>query len=125
MDHTKKSKYISFRVTEEQAIEIEMAALDAGIRAREWCRNVVLEKLGSDAALTPNERLLFQNLIRVQYLVTQGFQLLADRSLTSEGWKKLRANAKYRVSEIVTSVLETYTDKRRDRTSELLSYRKE
>jgi hypothetical protein len=45
MDHTKKSKYISFRVTEEQAIEIEMAALDAGIKAREWCRNVVLEKL--------------------------------------------------------------------------------
>ena len=125
MDHTKKSKYISFRVTEEQAIEIEMAALDAGIKAREWCRNVVLEKLGCDAALTPNERLLFQNLIRVQYLVTQGFQLLADRNLTSDGWKKLRGNAKYRVSELVTSVLETYTEKRRDRTSELVSYRKE
>ena len=117
MDHTKKSKHISFRVTEEQAIEIEMAALDAGIKAREWCRNVVLEKLGSDAALTPNERLLFHTLIRVQYLVTQGFQLLADQNLTSDGWKKLRANAKYRVSELVTSVLETYTEKRRDRTS--------
>ena len=87
MDHTKKSKHISFRVTEEQAIEIEMAALDAGIKAREWCRNVVLEKLGSDAALTPNERLLFHTLIRVQYLVTQGFQLLADQNLTSDGWK--------------------------------------
>src|ERR1041385_5459971 len=87
MDHTKKSKHISFRVTEEQAIEIEMAALDAGIKGREWCRNVVLEKLGSDAALTPNERLLFHTLIRVQYLVTQGFQLLADQNLTSDGWK--------------------------------------
>ena len=31
--------------------------------------------------------------------------------------EKLRANAKYRVSELVTSVLETYTEKRRDRTS--------
>jgi hypothetical protein len=99
--------------------------LDAGIKAREWCRNVVLEKLGSAAALTPNERLLFHTLIRVQYLVTQGFQLLADQNLTSDGWKKLRANAKYRVSELVTSVLETYTEKRRDRTSELVSNRKE
>ena len=87
MDHTKKSKQISFRVTEEQAIEIEMAALDAVIKAREWCCNVVLEKLGSDAALTPTERLLFRTLIRVQYLVTHGFQLLADRNLTSDGWK--------------------------------------
>jgi len=76
MDHTKKSKYISFRVTEEQAIEIETAALDAGIKARAWGRNVVLEKLGADAALTPNERLLFQNLIRVRYLVTQDFNCL-------------------------------------------------
>lgn len=68
MDHTKKSKHISFRVTEQQLIEIEMAALDAGLRAREWCRDVVLERLGADTALTPNERLLFQNLVRVQYL---------------------------------------------------------
>jgi len=47
-----------------------MAAVYAGIRAREWCRDVVLAKLESDDVLTPNERLLFQNLIRVQYLVT-------------------------------------------------------
>lgn len=92
MDHTKKSKYISFRVAEEQLIEIEMAAVDAGVKAREWCRVVVLEKLGSDTTLTPNERPLFQNLVCVQYLVTHGFQLLADQSLTSEGWKNLRAN---------------------------------
>jgi len=124
MDHTKKSKYISFRVAEEQLIEIEMAALDAGIRAREWCRNVVLERLGSDTALTPNERLLFQNLVRVQYLVTHGFQLLADQSLTSEGWKNLRANAKNRASEIANSVLNCYAEERRVRRSELLAYRK-
>jgi hypothetical protein len=73
MEHTKKSKYISFRVTGEQLIEIEMAAVDAGVEAREWCRDVVLAKLGSDDVLTPNESLLFQNLVRVQYLVTHGF----------------------------------------------------
>jgi hypothetical protein len=101
-----------------------MAALDAGIKAREWCRNLALEKLGSDAALTSNERLLFQNLIRVQYLMTQGFQLLADRSLTATGWKTT-SKCEIPRSEIVTFLLETYTDKRRARTSELVSYRKE
>jgi len=124
MDHTKKSKYISFRVTEEQLIEIEMAAVDAGVKPREWCRAVVLEKLGSQTTLTQNERLLFQNLVRVQYLVTHGFQLLADKSLTGEGWKNLRANARHRVSEITSSALESFVEKRRARKSELLDYRK-
>jgi len=30
-----------------------MAAVDAGIKAREWCRDVVLATLGSDEVLTP------------------------------------------------------------------------
>lgn len=36
MAHIKKSKYISFRVTEAQLKEIDMAATDAGLKAREW-----------------------------------------------------------------------------------------
>ena len=67
MDH-KKSRKIYF-----------VLRYSGASKAREWCRNVMLEKPGS---------------------------------------------RKYGVSEIVTSVLETYIDKRRDRTSELVSYRK-
>jgi hypothetical protein len=47
--------------------------------------------------MTRSERFLFQHLVRVQYLVTQGFQLLADNKLTGEEWKQLRLNSKQRV----------------------------
>ena len=97
MAHPKKSKYISFRVTEEQLNQIEAAALDALAKPREWCREEVLEKLGHAPAMTRSERFLFQHLVRVQYLVTQGFQLLADNKLTGEEWKQLRLNSKQRV----------------------------
>src|SRR5690242_11792365 len=108
MAHPKKSKYISFRVTEEQLNEIEAAALDALAKPREWCREVVLAKLGYAPAMTRSERFLFQHLVRAQYLVTQGFQLLADNKLTGEEWKRLRANAKQKVSELTDSALASY-----------------
>ena len=78
MAHAKKSKYISFRVTEEQLNEIE-AALDALANTREWSREVVLEKLGYAPAMTRSKRLLFHHVIRVQSLVTPGF---SNSSLT-------------------------------------------
>ena len=53
---------------------------------------------------------MFQYLIRAQYLVTQGFQLLADHNLTSEEWKKLRANAKHRVPELAEAALASYAE---------------
>ena len=41
-----KTKYISFRVTEAQLIEIETAATHVGSKTRDWCRSVVLERVG-------------------------------------------------------------------------------
>ena len=111
MAHTKKSKYISFRVTEEQLNEIETVAVDAGVKTREWCREVVLEKLGYAPAMKRSERFLFHHLIRAQYLVTQGFQLLADNNLTGEEWKMLRANAKQKVSELTDAALASYAER--------------
>jgi hypothetical protein len=124
MVHAKKTRFISFRISEELLIEVEMAAVDAGVKGREWCRDIVLAKLGSEDVLTPNERLLFQNLLRVQYPMIHGFQLLADHNLTIEEWKKLRANVKDRASEIAFAVLERHAEKRHARKSELLSYGK-
>lgn len=111
MAYPKKVKYISFRVTEEQLNEIKEASLDALAKPREWCRQVVLEKLGYTPAMTRSERFLFQHLVRAQYLVTQGFQLLADNNLTGEEWKKLRANAKQKVSELTDSALASYAQR--------------
>jgi hypothetical protein len=111
----KKTKYISFRVTEEQLIEIETAAINAGAKPRDWCRRIVLERLGHRPSLTIGERLLFEQFVRAQYLVTQGFQLLADDNLTTDEWKRFRAIANEQTSELAEKALATFARSNRQK----------
>jgi hypothetical protein len=55
--------------------------------------------------LSKVERLLLEHFVRAQYLVTQGFQLLADDNLTGDQWNKLRAIATERASELADNAL--------------------
>lgn len=109
MTQPKRSKYISFRLTEEQLTRIETAALDVGFHAGEWCRQVVLEQLREPQPMTKCERLLFANFVRAQYLLINGFQLLADGKLTGEEWKRLRAAAVQNAPEIARRVLSEHS----------------
>jgi len=81
---------ISFRLTDEawNGIQKEIAGRD--LTAHEWCRKAALERLNSDYGLSKVERLLLEHFVRAQYLVTQGFQLLADDNLTGDQWKTPR-----------------------------------
>ena len=106
-----KDRTISYRITEQEWIEIEKRLTNAGESPHQWARSALLEKLRRNDELTRAERLLFHHSIRAQYLITQGFQMLADHSLTTEDWKKLRLNAKLRVPELVESALASYAKK--------------
>ena len=106
-----KERTISYRITEEAWNEIEKRAATAGESPHQWARSALLEKLIRNDELTRADRFLFHHLVRAQYLITQGFQMLADQSLTSEAWQKLRVNAKHRVSELVESALASHTEK--------------
>jgi hypothetical protein len=105
-----KERTISYRITEEAWRAIEKRAANSGESPHQWARSVLLEKLSRVDELTPGERVLFHYLIRAQYLLTQGFQLIADHHLTSEEWKKLRANAKHRVTELAEAALASYAE---------------
>ena len=107
---------ISFRLTDDAWLGIQNEITGTDLTPHEWCRHAVLEKLTGNYGLSRSERLLFQHLVRAQYLVTQGFQLLADHNLTGEEWKKLRANAKHRASEIAEAALASYAEKGAQRT---------
>ena len=100
---------ISFRVTGETWLGIQRAIDGSNLTPHEWCRRSALQRLNKNGGLSRSERLLFQHLIRAQYLITQGFQMLADNTLTSEQWKALRANAMQRASEIADAALASYT----------------
>jgi len=115
MVYAKKTRFISFRISEEQLIEIETAATNAGAKPRDWCRTVVLERVGHQPSLTAGERLLFEQFVRAQYLVTQGFQLLAEDNLTAAEWKRFRAIATEQTSELAETVLAMYARRSRQK----------
>src|ERR687892_2154474 len=96
---------ISFRLTDEAWLDIQKQIADSDLTAHEWCRKAALERLNNNYGLSKAERLLLEHFVRAQYLVTQGFQLLADDKLTGEHWKKLRVIATERASEITDNAL--------------------
>ena len=96
---------ISFRLTDEAWLGIQKQITGSNLTAHEWCRKAALERLNNNYDLSKSERLLLEHFVRAQYLVTQGFQLLADGNLTGDQWKKLRAIATERASELTDNAL--------------------
>lgn len=100
---------ISFRLTNEAWLGIQKETQSSHLTPHAWCRRAALERLNGNRGLSKSERFLFHHLVRAQYLVTHGFQLLADHKLTNEEWKQLRLNAKHHVSELVEAALARHT----------------
>lgn len=96
---------ISFRLTDELWLRVEEEVAETDLTAHEWCRLVVMERLDRDHGLSKSERILLEQFACSQYLVANGFQLLADDNLTSEAWKKFRAIANEKTSEIADVAL--------------------
>ena len=114
---SEKERTISYRVTEEEWNAIEKRAATVQESPHQWARSAMFEELRRNDELTRGDRFLFLHLVRAQYLITQGFQMLADDSLSSEEWKKLRVNAKHKVSELADSALASYARKGAERVS--------
>ena len=110
MPAAEKEKTIAYRVTEDAWSEVEKRAAKAGESPHQWARSALLETLNRNDELTPGDYLLFEHFVRAQYLFTQGFQLLADGKLTGEEWKKLRAAANQRASELAETALARYAE---------------
>lgn len=96
---------ISFRLTDELWLRVEQEVAETALTAHEWCRLAVLEKLNDEHGLSKSERILFEQFARGQFLVTQGFQLLAEDKLTPEEWMRYRRAANERISEIADQAL--------------------
>ncbi len=91
---TKKAKLIAFRVTDDEYAQIERIALAVGEDPNNWCRNITLAEADGGYGLTKTERLLYEKIARVRYLVGHGFRLLlGSKEVTASVWKKLTADA--------------------------------
>ena len=125
MTGEKLTHKVSFRVDYETWVKLETAAHDSGLKPNDWVRELTIETLVRGVALQPNQLVLLEQFVRTQYLVANGFQLLADNKLTSEEWKKFRASAKGKIDEITARALADYRARKRRIGSLLLAKNEE
>ena len=103
---TKKSRSVTFRLTNEQYEQMENAALAAGEDLNSWCRKIALIQLSEGFGLTKNDRLLYEEIARVRYLVGNGFRLLlGSEEATAATWRKVTAQADQRSEMIADDLL--------------------
>jgi uncharacterized protein (DUF1778 family) len=103
---TKKARNITFRLTDEQYTQIETAALSSGEDPNSWCRKVALSQLSEGVAFSKNERLLYQEIALLRFLLGHGFKLLlGTNETTAAAWEKLTMQADQRSDTIVEELL--------------------
>jgi len=102
---------IGFRVTDETWLRIEQEIAETDLTAHDWCHMVVLDRLDREYGFSKKERLLFEQVVRTQFLIAQGFQILADDKLTTDEWKKIRAYAKEKGDYFARQALSEFQSK--------------
>lgn len=103
---TKKTRNITFRLTDEEYAQVEQAGLAAGDDPNNWCRQAAIDKSSEGFALSKNEHLLYQEVALLRFLVGHGFKLLLSASdVSAAEWKKLTVQADQRSERIVEQLL--------------------
>lgn len=106
MAETKRTKNIAFRLTDDEYAQVEKTALAAGDDPNTWCRKLALAQSTEGHAFSKNERLIYQEIALLRFLVGHGFKLLFSRNETTAAtWKKLTAQADQSSDRIVDELL--------------------
>lgn len=106
MSESKRTRNIAFRVNDEDYAQIEKAATAAGDEPNNWCRKVAFSKLTEGHTFTTNERLIYQEVALLRFLLGHGFKMLfSGNENTATTWKKLTAQADQRSEEILNELL--------------------
>src|ERR1044072_9621448 len=96
---------IGFRVTDETWLRIGHEVVGTDLTPHDWCRMVVLDRLDREYGFSKKERLLFHQIVRTQFFVANGFQMLADDTLTTGEWKKIRAYSKQKADYLLQQTI--------------------
>jgi hypothetical protein len=96
MKKAKLSEKISYRVSEEEYKRIEREAMEGGISVNEWCRAAALERIADGqrggAELKGSERMIYDEIARMRFLIVIGFGYLLTDDLNDE-WNKALSEA--------------------------------
>ena len=99
-------RFISFRANAEEYKRIEETARKRGDRPNEWSRKLVLSESGKDVAMTWTERLIYEEIGRMSYLIGHGFGLLSTGQLTGERWKQVVKESKEQAAATAQKLLD-------------------
>lgn len=103
---TKKTRNITFRLTDEEYTQVEEAAEAADDDPNNWCRKAAIDKSREGVAFSKNEHLLYQEIALLRFLVGHGFKLLLSGDEgTAASWKKLTTQADQRSDRITSELL--------------------
>ncbi len=103
---TKKTRNVTFRLTDEDYAQVESAALATGDDPNNWCRKAAISQSSKGHTFTKNERLLYQEIALLRFLVGHGFKLLfGDNETTAASWKKITIQADSRSERITDELL--------------------
>ena len=103
---TKKTRNITFRLTDEEYAQVEKAGLSSGDDPNNWCRKTATSQSSEGYTFTKNERLIYQEIALLRFLVGHGFKLLLSGDEgTAASWRKLTAQADQRSDKIVEELL--------------------
>jgi hypothetical protein len=104
---TKRTKHIAFRVTDDEYAQIERIAMAVGEEPNNWCRVLTISAAREGSGLTKTERLIYEEIARVRYLVGNGFRILfgSKEEATAANWKLITAQADQRAGPIADGLL--------------------
>ena len=106
MSETKRTRNIAFRLTDEEYKQIETIAEASGEDPNTWCRKTALAHSKEGYTFTKNERLIYQEIALLRFLIGHGFKLLLGANEnTAAKWKTLTTQADTRSDEIVRELL--------------------
>jgi uncharacterized protein (DUF1778 family) len=106
MSETKRTRNIAFRLTDDEYKEIERVAEASGEDANTWCRKTALAHSQEGHTFTKNERLIYQEIALLRFLIGHGFKLIFSRNdETAAAWKTLTTQADTKSDEIVAHLL--------------------
>jgi hypothetical protein len=104
MGKRKKNHVVSFWVDDEQWQDLEMAAARAGETVNDWCRKISVVTAATGDGMTPSERTIYEEVVRLRYLIWHAGSVLAGKEITLEEWQARRDQADFQVQDIIAGL---------------------
>ncbi len=106
MSEAKRTRSVSFRLTDEEYREIEKAAVAAGDEPNNWCRKLTVTTARDGLLFGKTGPLIYTELAILRFLIGHGFKLLFSRNAAeAAAWTKLTTQADQRSDDIVQELL--------------------